>query len=113
VPRAQPVRLGRWQDAARPHARGVRVRSKCETLDDALNTQTLTLRDVAQRITCPIYVTNARQDRIVPAADAERLAREVGGPKTLNLIEDGNHIANNRPYLWRAQCADWLAAQLR
>jgi len=56
---------------------------------------------------------NGRLDRIVPAADAQRLAREVSGPKTLNLIEDGNHIANNRPYRWRAQCADWLAEQLR
>ena len=91
-----------------------RVRSKCATLDDALrHASTLTLRDVASRITCPIYIMNGRQDRIVPAADAERLAREVGGPKTLNLIEDGNHIANNRAYRWRAQCADWLAEQLR
>jgi 2,6-dihydroxypseudooxynicotine hydrolase len=28
------------------------------------------------------------------------------------LIEDGNHIANNRPYRWRPQCADWLARKL-
>jgi pimeloyl-ACP methyl ester carboxylesterase len=91
-----------------------RVRSKCETQADALeHAMTLTLRDVAHRITCPIYIMNGRQDRIVPAADAERLAREVSGPKTLNLIEDGNHIANNRPYRWRPQCADWLAEQLR
>ena len=91
-----------------------RVRSKCASLDGALeHASTLTLRDVAQRITCPIYIMNGRLDRIVPAADAQRLAREVSGPKTLNLIEDGNHIANNRPYRWRAQCADWLAEQLR
>jgi 2,6-dihydroxypseudooxynicotine hydrolase len=90
-----------------------RVRSKCETLDEALDhAATLTLRDVAHRITCPIYIMNGRLDRIVPAADAERLAREVSGPKTLNLVEDGNHIANNRAYRWRAQCADWLAEQL-
>jgi 2,6-dihydroxypseudooxynicotine hydrolase len=56
---------------------------------------------------------NGRLDRIVPAADAERLAREVSGPKKLNLVEDGNHIANNRAYRWRPQCADWLAQQLR
>jgi dipeptidyl aminopeptidase/acylaminoacyl peptidase len=91
-----------------------RVRSKCVTLDDARRrAATLTLRDVAHRITCPIYIMNGRQDRIVPAADAERLAREVKGPVTLNLIEDGNHIANNRAYRWRAQSADWLAEQLR
>jgi fermentation-respiration switch protein FrsA (DUF1100 family) len=91
-----------------------RVRSKCATLDEARrHAATLTLRDVAHRITCPIYIMNGRADRIVPAADAERLAREVKGPVTLNLIEDGNHIANNRAYRWRAQSADWLAEQLR
>jgi 2,6-dihydroxypseudooxynicotine hydrolase len=28
------------------------------------------------------------------------------------LIEDGNHVANNRAYRWRAQAADWMAEQL-
>ncbi|MEI9805962.1 MAG: hypothetical protein WDN48_18290 [Pseudolabrys sp.] len=32
----------------------------------------------------------------MPAADAERLAREVDGPVELMMIEDGNHIATNR-----------------
>jgi hypothetical protein len=27
-------------------------------------------------------------------------------------IEDGNHIANNRPWRWRALSADWMAQQL-
>jgi dipeptidyl aminopeptidase/acylaminoacyl peptidase len=91
-----------------------RVRSKCATLEDARrHAATLTLRDVARRITCPIYIMNGRQDRIVPATDAERLAREVSGPVTLNIIEDGNHIANNRAYRWRTQSADWMAEQLR
>ncbi len=30
----------------------------------------------------------------------------------LNLVEDGNHIANNRAYRWRTQSADWMAEQL-
>jgi hypothetical protein len=29
------------------------------------------------------------------------------------MIEDGNHIANNRAYRWRSQSADWLKEQLR
>jgi hypothetical protein len=28
------------------------------------------------------------------------------------LIEDGNHVANNRAYRWRVQSADWMAAKL-
>ena len=62
--------------------------------------------------TCPIYIMNGKLDRIVPAADTQRLAREVKGPVVLNLVEDGNHIANNRAYRWRSQSADWLAEQL-
>ena len=56
---------------------------------------------------------NGRLDRIVPAKDAERLASEVKGPITLQLIEDGNHIATNRAYRWRPQSADWMMEQLR
>ena len=29
------------------------------------------------------------------------------------MIEDGNHVANNRGYRWRPQSADWMAEQLR
>ena len=28
------------------------------------------------------------------------------------MIEDGNHVANNRAYRWRSQSADWMAEQL-
>jgi 2,6-dihydroxypseudooxynicotine hydrolase len=91
-----------------------RVRSKSTSLDEARRkAATLTLERIAGRITCPIYIMNGKLDRIVPPADAMRLAREVKGPVTLNLVDGGNHIANNRPYCWRPQCADWLAEQLR
>ena len=51
-------------------------------------------------------------DRLVPWQDAARLAREASGPVELLLIEDGNHVANNRAYRYRTQSADWLAKQL-
>lgn len=87
-----------------------RVRSHSATEADAKrNAATLSLSGITKNITCPIYIVNGRQDRIVPCADAERLAREVAGPATLNIVEDGNHIANNRAYRWRSQSADWLA----
>jgi 2,6-dihydroxypseudooxynicotine hydrolase len=90
------------------------VRSHCKTQAEARkNAQTLTLEGVAEKITVPIFIVNGRHDRVVPASDAERLAREVNGPVTLMMIEDGNHIANNRAYRWRSQSADWLADQLR
>ena len=74
---------------------------------------TLSLAGLAEKITCPIYIVNGRHDRIVPSADAERLAREVKGPVELVMVEDGNHIANNRAYRWRSQSADWMADRLK
>jgi 2,6-dihydroxypseudooxynicotine hydrolase len=76
------------------------------------NANTLSLEGIAQNITCPLFIVNGRLDRIVPATDAERLAREAKGPVTLMMIEDGNHIATNRAYRWRSQSADWMKEQL-
>jgi 2,6-dihydroxypseudooxynicotine hydrolase len=90
-----------------------RVRSKSATLDEARRkAATLSLKGIAGNITCPIYIMNGKLDRIVPAKDSERLANEVKGPVVLNLVDEGNHIANNRPYRWRTQSADWMAEQL-
>jgi 2,6-dihydroxypseudooxynicotine hydrolase len=90
-----------------------RVRSKSATLEESRRkAATLSLKGVAQNITCPIYIMNGKLDRIVPAKDSERLANEVKGPVVLNLVEEGNHIANNRAYCWRTQSADWMAEQL-
>ena len=90
-----------------------RVRSHCKTQEEARkNATTLSLEGIAQNITCPLFIVNGRLDRIVPAADAERLAREAKGPVELMMIEDGNHIATNRAYRWRSQSADWMKERL-
>ena len=90
-----------------------RVRSHCKTPEEARkNANTLSLEGVAQNITCPLFIVNGRLDRIVPAKDAERLAREAKGPVELMMIEDGNHIATNRAYRWRSQSADWMKERL-
>lgn len=67
---------------------------------------------IAPQITCPLYLVAGKQDRLVPWQDAERVAREASGPVELVAIEDGNHVANNRVYKYRAQSADWMATQL-
>lgn len=90
-----------------------RVRAKCATMEEAKrHAATLSLRGVAERITCPLFVLTGKLDRIVPWQHAERLAREAKGPVELLIVEDGNHIANNRTYRWRTQSADWMAEQL-
>lgn len=90
-----------------------RVRSHCATEADALkNAATLSMKDAAVKITCPIFIVTGRQDRIVPASHAEQLAKSVSGPVELLIVEDGGHNANNRPYRYRSRTADWLAGQL-
>ena len=89
--------------------------ARCHTRDAAEAAQVaarMSLDGVAQRIRCPLYVVGGRLDRVVPPEHAEHLARSVAGPVTLNMVEDGTHVVNNRPYKYRPQSADWLAAQL-
>jgi len=90
-----------------------RVRAHAGSEDEAIRIgRTLTLRNVASNITCPLYLVAGKLDRIVPWQDAERVAREAKGPVELVVIEDGNHVANNRVYKYRTQSADWMAQQL-
>lgn len=90
-----------------------RVRSKCGTQAAALkHGATLSLNGVAQRITCPLFIVAGKLDRLVPWQHGERLARAAQGPVEFCLIEDGNHVANNRAYKYRTQSADWMALQL-
>lgn len=72
----------------------------------------LDLTDVARRITCPIHIVGGALDRVIPPDHAERLAVAVSGPVTLTMVEDGTHVANNRPYRYRPQVADWLSRTL-
>jgi len=90
-----------------------RVRAKCSSMEDAKrHAATLSLKGIAEKITCPLFVLTGKLDRIVPWKHAERLAGEAKGPVELMIIEDGNHIANNRAHRWRVQSADWMAEQL-
>ncbi len=90
-----------------------RVRSHCATADEARrHASSLSMQGVAQQIKCPLFLVAGKQDRLVPWQDAERVAREATGPVELLVIEDGNHVANNRVYKYRAQSADWMGQQL-
>ncbi len=73
---------------------------------------TLSMREAARDIRCPLYLVAGREDRLIPAEHAERLAHSASGPVTLMMVEDGGHNANNRPYRYRSQSADWMAEHL-
>jgi 2,6-dihydroxypseudooxynicotine hydrolase len=104
---------GNWDSLPELTREAFRVRSHCATAEEAKrHALTLSLKGVAEKITCAMFVMTGKLDRLVPWQHAERLAKEVKGPCTFLLIEDGNHVANNRGYRWRSQSADWLAEQL-
>lgn len=90
-----------------------RVRSHSTNEEEArLLALKFSLKGVAQKISCPIFIVAGKLDRLISYKDAERLAEEVSGPVELLIIEDGNHVANNRAYRYRLQTADWMAEQL-
>lgn len=90
------------------------ARSFSRTPEEAMEVaRRMDLGPVAHRIRCPIHVVGGRLDRVIPPDHAERLARAVSGPVTLTMVEDGTHVANNRPYKYRQRTGDWLARELR
>lgn len=103
-----------WENLPELSRETFRVRSHCATQREAkAYSATLTLKGgIARQIECPLFILMGKQDRLVDWRHAQRLADEVSGPVELLYIEDGNHIANNRPWRWRALSADWMAQQL-
>lgn len=90
-----------------------RVRTHTQDYDATLiEAKKLDLTDVAQLITCPVYVMGGDQDRIVPPESAQEMADGVSGPVTLNVVKGGNHVSSNKAYLYRPQAADWMAEHL-
>ena len=99
-----------------PHAsqETFRVRSHARTLAEAHEiARGLTLQGVAQRIECPLLVVFGAGDKLIPAAEGERLARAASGPTEFVVFEEGNHVCFNISYKFRPLTADWTAEQLR
>jgi 2,6-dihydroxypseudooxynicotine hydrolase len=106
-----------WSDAwdrLPPLTREVfKIRSHAKDEADALAIgRRMSLRGVAEGITCPLYIVAGKRDTVVPWEGAMQLAKEAKGPVELLVVEDGNHVVNNRPYRYRTQTADWLASLL-
>lgn len=51
------------------------------------------VREGLSRITCPVLVVTSRQDHVVPPADSDVLAGEVGGPVERLWLERSYHVA--------------------
>lgn len=74
--------------------------------------ESFTLKGVAKKITCPLYVLQGELDDICPPEQARWLAREAGGPTELDIVKGGTHCAHNLGHIYRPKMADWLAETL-
>jgi 2,6-dihydroxypseudooxynicotine hydrolase len=102
-----------WDNLPEVTREAFRVRSRAADHEEAREKAAeLSLKGVAERITCPLLVIFGKQDRLIGYHAAERLAAEASGPTTLWMIDDGNHGATNRAYRFRPQSADWLVDTL-
>jgi dipeptidyl aminopeptidase/acylaminoacyl peptidase len=70
------------------------------------------LQGVMGKVIIPLLVIMGRRDRLIPPADAEKMAAEAGGEVELWMFEDGNHVNNNIIYKHRPQQADWMRKKL-
>lgn len=87
--------------------------SGAASLDEAFErSRALTLKGVAECITCPLLIVHGKQDPLIPWQQAERLVAEARGPKELVLFDEGNHGLSNIRYKSGPLIADWLARQL-
>ncbi|MDA8343921.1 MAG: prolyl oligopeptidase family serine peptidase [Thermaerobacter sp.] len=89
-------------------------RLKAQTVEKAFEeVDAFDLTGIMQRLDSPLLVVHGSRDRLFPPQSAERMVQEAGGPATLWMFEDGNHVCNNIPYKYRPAQADWMARQLR
>lgn len=72
----------------------------------------LTLQDAAPKIKQPLLIIHGRLDRIIPLEQAHKIVDAVGPSAKLVVYENGNHVCNNIPYLYRPLTADWLKEKL-
>jgi len=83
--------------------------NEVETLEVA---RLFDLSAVVGNVSCPAYIVGGELDRIVSPAASQQIADGIGGPAVLNLVKGGNHVVNNKAYMYRPQSADWMAGQL-
>ncbi|HSO11246.1 MAG TPA: alpha/beta fold hydrolase [Anaerolineales bacterium] len=76
------------------------------------NANKLSLDGVAQKIKQPLLVIQGRLDRLIPWEQAVKIVNAVGSNAELAMFENGNHVCNNIPYVYRPLTADWLKEKL-
>jgi 2,6-dihydroxypseudooxynicotine hydrolase len=83
----------------------------CTELEARERAAELTLEGVAERIRQPFLVIAGRQDRVVPWEQTKRIADAAPNSEWV-LYEEGTHVCNNIPFVYRPLIADWMREQL-
>lgn len=71
-----------------------------------------TLAGALKQLTCPFLIVHSGLDKVVPVEESDRIRAEAGGPTSLVVFPEGNHVCDNIPYKVRPLMADWIATQL-
>ncbi|MFN7088152.1 MAG: alpha/beta hydrolase family protein [Burkholderiales bacterium] len=72
----------------------------------------ITMAGAAERIKVPLLQVYGGRDKASPPEHAYHVAKEVPGPVTTVVYEDGVHVCNNVQYKARPMIADWLVENL-
>ena len=87
--------------------------SRATDMDDAkVRANKLTLDGAAQKIKQPLLIIHGKLDRLIPWQHAHKIVDAVGSNAELAMFDNGNHVCNNIPYIYRPLTADWLKEKL-
>ena len=78
----------------------------------ALKSQEISMRGCLSGLDRPLLIIHGARDRLCPVEQAHKIAAEAGDSGELVVYEEGVHVCNNIPFLWRPLAADWLADKL-
>lgn len=71
-----------------------------------------TLVGLLKQLRCPFLIVHSGMDEVCPVTESKRIRDESGGPTTLKVFAEGNHVCDNIPYKVRPLMADWLVQHL-
>ena len=73
----------------------------------------ITMAGAADKLKIPLLQVYGGLDKASPPEHAYRVEKEVKGPTTTIVFDDGVHVCNNLHHVVRPLIADWLADHLR
>lgn len=102
-----------WENMNMLSRQAFQDHSGASDADEAkINARKLTLIQAAPRIHQPLLVIQGKLDRLIPWEQAVKIVNAVGSNAQLAMFENGNHVCNNIPYIYRPLTADWLREKL-